>query len=202
MKLEKTCCCILLLLVTIISACNSPVNPKPRGYFRIKFPDREYQTFDKPGYPYTFEYPVYATIERDTAFFGGKPENPWWINVVFPQFDGKIYLSYKKIGNKYTIQKLVNDAYKMTYENALRADGIVTEMFQTPNNVGGLMYKVSGDAATSRQFFATDSVKNFLRGALYFHHTPNADSIAPVVDFLSKDIWHMLETLKWKKPAK
>src|SRR5699024_7070060 len=177
MKLEKTCCCILLLLVTIISACNSPVNPKPRGYFRIKFPDREYQTFDKPGYPYTFEYPVYATIERDTAFFGGKAENPWWINVVFPQFDGIIYLSYEKRGNEYSNPKLVNEAYKVTYEDALRADGIVIEMFQSAKYVGGLMYKVSGDTATSRQFFATASIKNFLRGALYIDHTPNRVSI-------------------------
>ncbi len=194
----------LLLVVMLFSfeACHSPVNPKPRGYFRINFPKKSYRKFQKPGYPYTFEYPTYATIERDTSFFGGKPENPWWIDIVFPDFDGKIYLSYKKIGQKYSLNRLVNDAYKMTYENSLKADNIVREAFQTPNNVTGLMYKVSGNAATARQFFATDSVRHFLRGALYFYATPNADSIAPVVSFIEKDMWHLLKTLKWKMPEK
>ena len=190
---------VAALFLILFSACHPAFSPKPRGYFRIAFPQKEYTTFNEPVYPYTFEYPTYATIEKDTSFFGEKPENPWWINIAFPDFNGKIYLSYKRIGKKYTLNHLINDAYKMTYKNALKADAIVPEAFQTPNRVTGLLYKVGGNSATARQFFATDSVKNFLRGALYFHHPPNADSIRPVVLFIEKDMWHLLETLKWKK---
>lgn len=187
-------------LFIFFTACHPAFTPKPRGYFRIIFPEKEYRTFNEPGFPYSFEYPVYAVIEKDTSFLGRKPENPWWINIAFPDFNGKIYLSYKKIGDKYSLNKLVNDAYKMTYENARKAESITTESFQTPNGVSGLVYNVSGDAATARQFFATDTVKHFLRGALYFYATPNADSLKPVVRFIEKDIWHLLETLRWKQP--
>jgi gliding motility-associated lipoprotein GldD len=58
---------------------------------------------------------------------------------------------------------------------------------------------VEGNAATSRQFYVTDSVHHFLRGALYFNSAPNADSLSIVNDFLETDMRHMIETLKWKK---
>jgi hypothetical protein len=50
-------------------ACNSDYTPRKKGYFKINFPQHEYQLFDMPGYPYTFEYPVYANIVKDTYFF-------------------------------------------------------------------------------------------------------------------------------------
>jgi gliding motility-associated lipoprotein GldD len=94
-------------------SCNSEYIPKPRGYFKIEFPEHKYQVFDKPGYPYKFEYPVYAEVSQDTTFFENKPENPYWINIDFPRFKGKIYVSYKTIG-EYSFDKLKDDAYKMT----------------------------------------------------------------------------------------
>lgn len=189
---------ILCFFVLFFSACNSPYSPKPKGYFEIDLPEKKYQTFDRPGFPYSFEYPEYATIERDTVFFGEDPENPWWINLNFPKLNATVYISYKEIGAQYTLNRLVNDAHKMTYKNALKADDIVSEAFETVHDVSGLMYSVAGDAATARQFFATDSAHHFLRGSLYFNSVPNADSTQPVVDFLDKDIWHLLETLHWR----
>jgi gliding motility-associated lipoprotein GldD len=199
MSIRKTLSvvCLTLFAGTFFS-CHSAYTPKPRGYFRISFPEKSYRLFDEPGYPYTFEYPVYAKIVKDTSFFNHKPENPWWINIEFPQFNGKIYISYKIIGSKYTLDKLVNDAYTMTYKNTVRADAIVPVQFSTPNHVSGIFYNVSGNAATARQFFATDSTRHFLRGALYFYAVPNADSLKPVLGFVEKDMWHLLETLKWR----
>ncbi|TAN18075.1 MAG: hypothetical protein EPN37_05885 [Chitinophagaceae bacterium] len=189
---------VMILAGTFLYACQSSYTPRPRGYFRIKFPERKYQVFNEPGYPYTFQYPVYAKIEKDTSFFNEKTENPWWINVEFPQFHGKIYISYKIIGKKYSLNKLINDCYEMTYKNAEKADAIIPEEFETPYHVSGIFYNISGDAATARQFFATDSTAHFLRGALYFYAVPNADSIKPVVHFVQQDMWHLLETLRWK----
>lgn len=183
----------------LMLSCQSDVyTPKPRGYFRIDLPKKSYQVFDEPGYPYTFEYPSYARIEKDTVFFNEKPENPYWIDIDFPQFKGKIYLSYKEMGRKYSLKQLVNDAYEMTYKNTVKADAIIPVEFSTTNHVGGLFYNVKGNAATARQFFATDSTSHFLRGALYFYAVPNADSLKPVIQFVTADMWHMLETLKWR----
>jgi hypothetical protein len=44
----------------------------------------------------------------------------------------------------------------------------------------------------------TDSVNHFLRGALYFNVLPNADSLAPVQNYLREDVLRMLKSLEWK----
>ncbi|NOZ45910.1 MAG: gliding motility lipoprotein GldD, partial [Chlorobi bacterium] len=66
------------------------------------------------------------------------------------------------------------------------------------DNVYGILYDIKGNAASSINFFVTDSTQHFLRGALYFNSKPNKDSLAPVVDFIRKDIVHLMETFKWK----
>ncbi len=184
-------------LIFLCAACNSPYTPKPTGYFKISFPAKKYQVFNQPGYPYTFEYPVYANVVKDSSFFGDTTENPWWINVNFPQFNGRINVTYKLIGpNK--LEKLLNDAFNMTNKHSAKADYIGDSLLETPNGIHGRFFKVEGDVATANQFFLTDSTKNFLRGALYFDATPNQDSLRPVNDFLVEDMRHLINTFKWK----
>lgn len=188
---------LLPLIALLVISCNSDFTPKRRGYFRIDFPKHEYQTFDQPGYPYTFEYPVYARVIKDTTFFDANPENPYWINIEFPRFHGKVYISYKDVkGNEFS--KLVNDAYTMTYKHSSKATEITDSAMRTPNEVRGVFFQVGGNAATAKQFFLSDSTKHFLRGALYFDTTPNEDSLSIVNDFLQEDLKHLINTLKWK----
>ena len=49
------------------------------------------------------------------------------------------------------------------------------------------------------QFYLTDSVKNFLRGALYIKEIPNIDSLQPVISFLDRDVIQLIRTTEWKK---
>jgi len=196
-RLPATGSLLLLFCMLLISSCNSPYTPKPTGYFKIDFPVKKYQVFNQPGYPYTFEYPVYATVVKDSSFFGDATENPWWININFPQFNGKINVTYKSIGaNK--LEKLLNDAFNMTNKHSSKADYIGDSLLQTTNGIHGIFFKVEGNVATANQFFLTDSTKNFLRGALYFDATPNQDSLKPVNDFLLQDMMHLVNTFKWK----
>ncbi len=179
-------------------SCNSPYTFKKRGYFKINFPERNYKLFNQPGYPYTFEYPAYAEVKKDTTFFDDKPENPWWLNIDLPVFAGRIYVSYKEIGrNKF--DSLVNDAFTMSYkQHTYKASGIEPQPFVTSNNISGVYFTLSGNTATANQFFLTDSTKHFLRGALYFYATPNEDSLSVVNDFVKKDLEHLINTLQWK----
>ena len=64
---------------------------------------------------------------------------------------------------------------------------------------GRILFEVGGDAASTTQFYLTDKKKHFIRGALYFRTTPNADSLKPVVQFVRKDMEHMIQSFKWKK---
>lgn len=189
---------IFLLFLAIASCRPEAYTPKPRGYARIDTPEHAYQLFNRPGFPYTFEYPVYGSITRDSNVAGIKPDNPYWINVDFPKLGGTIYLSYKVIDATHSLPQLLDDTHQMSFFLTKRADYMNTPVFHTDNNVHGVLYQVGGNAASAYQFFATDSTEHFLRGALYFNTTPNADSLRPVTDFLQRDIRHMLETLKWQ----
>lgn len=190
----------VVLLFTTLTACNSPYTYKKKGYFAIDFPEKEYRLFDQPGYPYTFEYPVYANIIKDTSFFDSKPENPWWINIDIPWFRGRIYVSYKDIRSRNQMDSLVNDAFKMAYKQHTEVStGIDDSLMRTPNNVEGIYYTLKGNTATANQFFLTDSTRHFLRGALYFDATPNEDSLGIVNDFLKTDLRHLINTLKWRQ---
>lgn len=202
-------------LLTALSSCNRPYTPRPRGYFRIDFPERSYVEFNERGFPYRFDYPSYGRIVRDTSLFEGADVNPYWINIDFPGFNGRIYLSYKAIGgssvykvkrgDKYvdslamnTFEGLVDEAYRMTFKHTTKASGISDSLFRTANGVSGAYFRVEGNAATARQFYATDSTRHFLRGALYFDTTPNEDSLSVVNAFLEADMRHLIETLRWQ----
>jgi gliding motility-associated lipoprotein GldD len=187
----------ILIAVSLIAACNSDYVPRPRGYFQVPLPEHRYQVFDREGYPYTFEYPVYANVVKDSTFFEESAENPYWINVEFPQFNGRIYVSYKEIG-KQSFDKLRDDAYKMTYKHTLKATSVEDSPMVTPQGISGVFFKVGGNAATSQQFYLTDENRHFLRGALYFDTTPNEDSLSVVNAFLAEDLRHLINSFKWK----
>lgn len=193
--------CLLFIiyysLFVVLTSCNSPYIPKPNGYFKINFPEKKYQQFNQQGYPYTFEYPTYSRVVKDSTFFGDSTENPWWVNVEFPQFSARIYLSYKVIG-KYKLDKLLNDAFDLTNKHTVKASYIDDSLMNVSDKVHGEFFKVEGDVATANQFFLTDSTKNFLRGALYFDATPNQDSLQPVNQFLVEDMNHLISTFRWK----
>jgi gliding motility-associated lipoprotein GldD len=186
------------MLSLAMIACNSDYVQKPRGYYKIDLPEKKYQLFDQPGFPYAFEYPVYGRVIQDSLFFDQRAENPYWINIDFPQFNGRVHISYKEIG-KNKFDSLVNDAFTMSYkQHTYKASAIRPEQFRTPNGVTGIYFTLKGNAATANQFFATDSIKHFLRGALYFNATPNEDSLQPVNNFLKQDVRHLINTLRWK----
>ena len=202
-----------------IIACNSTYTSKKKGYYKIDFPERKYVVFQQEGFPYTFEYPAYAKIIKDSTYFDATAENPYWINIDFPQFGGRIFLSYKIIGGKsvYKIKQangtykdstgfnsfdnMVNDSYNLTNKNQAITSAIKDSVMHTANGVTGIFFKVGGNAATAKQFFLSDTTQNFIRGALYFDVTPNADSLKPVQDFLQEDIAHMINTFKWLNKA-
>jgi len=192
---------VLLLTFALISSCKPEVyTPKPRGYFHIELPEKSYTTFDSTGFPYKFEYPSYGKIITNPDFFGDKPENPYWLNIQFPGIGGKIYISYKDINKNNSLEKVNSDFYQMTYTVHEKKADYIQDFFHSDaeRRVYSAFYNVTGDAASAYQFYATDSFNHYIRGALYFEATPNADSLKPLNEFLKKDITHLLETLEWK----
>lgn len=185
------------LLAMVIAGCRETYTPKPKSYFRIGLPKKEYLVLDG-DYPYKFEVPVYSRISKYAGKYSGSDTSEYWINVEFPQFHSRLYITYKPVVNN--LGTLVEDAHAFAYKHSVRADAIGQREFQNPaNKVYGILFDIKGNTASSYQFFMTDSTRNFLRGALYFDTEPNKDSLAPVNAFLLKDIERLIETLAWKK---
>ncbi len=186
--------------VVILQSCGQEdYIPKPKAYFRIVFPERDYQHYAPKDCPFSFEHPSYAKVVKDTLFFNRPTESPCWIDIQYPDFNAKIHLSYKEVGgSSKNLPKLVNDAYKLNSKHVRKADYIEEVPIRNQNGVSGLWYEVGGDAASSTQFYLTDSLAHFIWGSLYFSNTPNEDSIAPVVNFIRKDLDTFIESFKWE----
>ena len=183
----------ITILVILMAACSETYTPKPRGYFRIEFPQKEYTTFSS-GAPYTFEIPKYSFMQTDSS----ETDESWWYNLVFPEMKGTVHLTYKKINNN--ISEYVEDTRTLVNKHTIKAEAIEPQIIERKEDkVIAVLFEIKGNAATPCQFFATDSVNHFLKGSLYFNVYPNKDSLAPVIEFLKKDIVRIIETVKWKK---
>jgi len=187
---------LLFLAILCFAACNGDhdYSPKPRGYFRIIFPKKEYQEYTG-GCPISFIYPKYASIEPDR----NKDAKPCWMNMQFKQFDGTLHLSYEHVNSKKEFDELVEDAHKLSFKHTIKATSIDQGVIDYPDRkVYGIYYTIDGNAASAVQFYLTDSTKNYIRGALYFNTEPRLDSIQPVLNFVKQDVNLMIKSFRWK----
>ena len=191
-KLTNSLAALMLLLIVVSCGDNNP-QPKPRGYFRIDLPEKQYVTLDTMRH-YSFEYPTYATITPDFYSLDEKD----WANVEFPSFKGTIHISYKSVDGN--LSQYIEDAYKLIVKHIGKATGIRDSVIiNKDRDVYGLVYFLDGEGVASPlQFYLTDSTRHFLRGSLYFNIYPNNDSLQPVIDFITDDVRNLINTLEWK----
>jgi len=184
---------IVTLLAVCLYSCQSPYSPKPRGYFRIDLPEKDYISFDNL-YPYVFEYPAYAFIAESRHAQGEK----YWIDIKFDAFNATLHLSYKEVNDN--LFTYLEDAYTLATKHIPKADAIYdSTILHRERQIFGLLYQIEGsDVASPYQFLLTDSTKHFVRAALYFNTVPNNDSLQPVIEFLKKDIDHLINSFNWK----
>ncbi len=188
-------CSLFFVLVLGMAACTStPTVPKPRGYLRDDFPAKTYHVFDSTGFPYRFDIPAYAKITEDKKAYGYEP---YFVNMQMPRYNATLHISYKRV--QHNLPVLLDDTYNFVYRHVIKADDITeTPFINRKRKVYGVLYELGGDVASSVQFYVTDSSRNFLRGSLYFMATPNKDSLAPSIAFLTEDIAHLMQTVEWK----
>lgn len=193
--------CLLLTAICILPSCidtneDEVIMPKPRAFYSLNFPEKKYKTYESDC-PFTFEMPEYSNIEPDK----GNGANPCWLNLKYPLFKAQLYLSYREINNN--LPQYLKDARELAIRHQVKASGLEQQVILRDSaKVYGLMYDIEGNTASALQFYVTDSTKNFLRGSLYFNCPPNIDSLKIVIDYLRKDVLHMIQTFKWKEVKK
>ncbi|MCP9767355.1 gliding motility lipoprotein GldD [Lacihabitans sp. LS3-19] len=187
----------LLFIGVITYSCGGSTAvyyPKPKGYERIDLPEHRYQTLEG-SYPYTFEYSESAVITPDKS----KDAEPNWILVEYPKLNAKVQFTYKPLyGDLQKLDKHVADAYKLASKHQVRATSQKEQVIKLENGKSVVVIELEGEVPSHYQFYATDTSKHFLRGAVYLNSATFGDSLRPIVDFLKIDSRHILETLKWK----
>jgi gliding motility-associated lipoprotein GldD len=191
---------VSLLTAMFVTSCEEDAFvPKPRAFPRVIYPERAYKPFDANYCKFTFEQPVYATVQQDSTFFDKKAANECWFNLDVASLNAQIHCSYAPLDRANNrLDKLVNDSYVMAQKHNIKADYIAEAAINRPSErVYGMVFEIDGATASSYQFYLTDSTNHFLRGALYFKNQTRPDSMAPVIRFMKEDVNKMIETLKW-----
>jgi gliding motility-associated lipoprotein GldD len=177
----------VFVILTTVCSCKNDVLPKPSSHLRLDYPVATYATFEN-SCPFTFSM-------NDDAIIKGEKECGFTIS--YPKMKATVFLTYKTVNGD--IDKLLRDAQRLTYEHVIKADDITEQPYiNKEKKVYGMFYNVSGNAATNAQFYATDSIKHFVTGSVYFYAKPNFDSIMPASDYIKNDMQTLLESLKWK----
>lgn len=164
--------------------------PKPKGYFVISLPDTASQRHSiQDGIQASFRMNRAAQWKTVDASKG-------WATLVYPSLGAEIQLSYVRVSDQ--LPKLLDDAHQLAYKHDVVAQGIREKLYSdSDRSVHGLLYLFQGNTATPCQFYITDSTHHFLRGSVYIMAKPNADSLAPVHQFLEQEVVRLMESTRW-----
>lgn len=170
-----------------LASCKQETLPKPSSQLRLEYAQAQYDHFENKC-PFAFDMNAGAVI---------KEKGDCNFEIHYPKMKATIYLTYKPVNNN--LKDLLRDAQKLTYEHVIKADDILEQPFMnTQNRVFGMFYRVSGNAATNAQFYATDSTRHFIDGSIYFYAKPNFDSVMPAASYVRNDMQRLMESLRWK----
>jgi gliding motility-associated lipoprotein GldD len=182
----------------IFSACQRQYLPKPVGYNRLVLPAPAYQQLPD-SLPYRFEYSKHARLLRDTSWISER----FWVMVYYPLMKANVHITYKPVNNnKKLLKEFVDDAYRLTAKHQIKAYSIDEAIVHTPSGKTAVVEEIQGEVPSQFQFVITDSTSNFIRGALYFDTKVQNDSLAPAIEYVKKDIMHMINTLAWRSDLK
>ena len=178
---------LLLFLSVLFLSCDNNYVPKPKALIKLDFPKKEYSEI-AINCPFGFELPLYSKLK--------KMNDNCLMDIIFPNQNGVLYLSYFSLENN--LEAHFEQSVKLAYKHNLLADGVIEQLYINDSlKVYGMLYDYTGTSATATQFYLTDSVNHFFRGALYFNTEIN-DSILPINNFLKYDIKHLIETFYWR----
>jgi len=184
-------------LFVLASSCDRDYIPKPLGYNRLELPEPEYRSLPDT-LPYTFEYSKHAKLLRDTSYVRGK----FWIEIYYPSIKSNIHITYQPLkGSKKLLREFIDDSYTLTAKHQIKAYAINEVITVTPSGKTAVIAELEGEVPSQFQFTVTDSAKNFLRGALYFNTKVQNDSLAPAIEYMKRDMMHIINTLEWRSPG-
>lgn len=188
---------LIVAILVALTSCDRAYLPKPKGYNRLDLPEHTYRTLPDT-LPYSFEYSTHAHLLDDTSWVSER----YWIEIYYPSIRSNIHITYKDLNhNEELLKEYVQDAYTLTAKHQIKAYAIDEVIQQTPSGKTAVIAEIEGEVPSQFQFTITDSTRNFVRGALYFNTQVHNDSLAPAIDYMKREMMHIINTLEWKDPG-
>ena len=182
---------VVVTIVLIASGCqHDPMVPRPRAYPRIEYPQEGTKEFREATCPFTFQYPSYGEIN--------KKDQPCWFDINMTAFKAKLHCSYVPVKSREDFEGLVQDVFRIAEKINARANYMEEAPIRNSKGVGGLAFTWTGAAASPLHFFLTDTTHHFFKAALYFEAEVKPDSLAPIIQFVRKDMDRLIDSFQWE----
>lgn len=178
--------------LTLMMGCGESDNnfPRPWGFHRIEIPTSvNYKTFENKPCAFTFEYPDLGEVTRN-------PEDSCWVDIYFKRYDCKWHVSQKTYANEQERNQQFEDFRKLVYKHAKKASNIPDIPFENTSGKG-VKFEVYGNVATPVEIFFYND-KHTMMSTCYFNTAVKNDSLAPIIDFMKKEMDHLMATVKFK----
>lgn len=191
---------IISAICCLLTACGgkdatdavAPAVPRRHAYPRIELPDSAfaYVEGDVSGLSVAVNKAATAELRR------ADNDKSSFIDVDYPQLNSRIYFTITPV-DAATVGDVIANRMERVNLNLGGADAELIE-FDSPAGFENKVITARGDISTPVQFIATDGSSAVVSGVAFVRDASpaTADSIAPVVEMLRRDVIHALKTLR------
>ena len=172
----------------IIFSCGQNYQPKPKGLNQIYLPAPDYASVNVSNH-YSFEKNRLASVNENKKYD--------WFNLSYFNQSAELLITYKKINSPIHLKGLIDESYRLISKHQKKASKIIETDIRSQKGHNATIIDIKGEVPTPFQFIVTDTTTNFIRAALYFEKPIKGDSVRPVVEYIKRDMIHLLNTLNW-----
>ena len=179
-----------ILILLVFCGCTE-YYPKPKGFLRVDASEN-YALVD------SFSFARFETA-ADARILPEKKENgEAWVTIRYPLYHAELYGTYHSFSGKEELAGLGDDFYRLLERN-VRDEKVYYARFEdTLRAAYGYLYWSDAPIPSPVQFFVTDSVCRFFRGAVYFSDSLSHEMSVPYAQFFSDEMMRLIETFSWR----
>ena len=177
----------------LVFSCENNFNlPKPDGYLRIEFNEPKYLNYEDVNSQIDFYYNSSASSINQISSKS--------INLNYENLGMSLDLSFNKLSSENEVINYITDFNLLLDTHTKRSNGFLVKEFENVEySTFGKIYEFKGDVASPIQFFITDSLNNFIQGAVNKEISSKYDSIYPSIQYIKNDILVFFESINLNK---
>ena len=177
----------------LVFSCENNFNlPKPDAYLRIEFNEPKYLNYEDVNSQIDFYYNSSSSSINQISSKS--------INLNYENLGMSLDLSFNKLSSENEVINYITDFNLLLDTHTKRSNGFLVKEFENVEySTFGKIYEFKGDVASPIQFFITDSLNNFIQGAVNKEISSKYDSIYPSIQYIKNDILVFFESINLNK---